>query len=74
MNETDGGRCESGEFSFPIIEDTNRVLAKRLGMIDSEQYDSKGLPLTARAVRFPLIVFSLLNVFIRYLSLVQIRS
>ncbi len=59
MNEADGGTCQFGEFPFPIIEDTNRTLAKRLGMIDPEQYDSKGLPLTARAVSFPFIVFFL---------------
>lgn len=44
------GQCQSEQFFFPIIEDANRILAKRLGMIDCEQYDSKGLPLTARAV------------------------
>ncbi|CAF3697291.1 unnamed protein product [Rotaria sp. Silwood1] len=50
LNEADGDICQSAEFPFPIIEDTNRMLAKQLGMIDPEEFDSNGLPLTARAV------------------------
>ena len=42
----------SGEFPFPIIDDYDRKLAKELGMIDPDEFDSKGLPLTARAVFF----------------------
>jgi len=44
-------KCTSGgEFPFPIIADSDRKLAKQLGMIDPDEFDSKGLPLTARAV------------------------
>ncbi|CAF3687703.1 unnamed protein product [Rotaria sp. Silwood1] len=39
----------SCEFPFPIIDDNDRKLAKQLGMIDPAEFDSKGLPLTARA-------------------------
>jgi alkyl hydroperoxide reductase subunit AhpC len=53
LNEVSSGACQVGEFPFPIIEDTNRMLAKRLGMIDPDQFDTKGLPLTARAVCCP---------------------
>ncbi|CAF1232322.1 unnamed protein product [Rotaria sp. Silwood1] len=42
----------SCEFPFPIIDDNDRKLAKQLGMIDPAEFDSKGLPLTARAVFF----------------------
>jgi len=41
-----------GEFAFPIIDDSDRSLAKKLGMIDPAEFDTKGLPLTARAVFF----------------------
>ncbi|CAF3025724.1 unnamed protein product [Rotaria socialis] len=49
------GACKtvsSGEFAFPIIDDSDRKLAKQLGMIDPDEFDTKGLPLTARAVFF----------------------
>jgi len=36
--------------SFPIIEDPSRELAVKYGMLDPEEKDNKGLPLTARAV------------------------
>lgn len=38
------------EFPFPIISDKSRTLAVRLGMIDPDEKDQDGLPLTARAV------------------------
>jgi len=44
--------CCPGEFPFPIIDDSDRKLAKQLGMIDPAEFDTKGLPLTARAVFF----------------------
>lgn len=50
LSGNDRFTCESDQFPFPIIEDTNRMMAKKLGMIDSDQFDSKGCPLTARAV------------------------
>ena len=38
------------KFPYPIIDDSSRVLAKKLGMIDPEECDNLGMPLTARAV------------------------
>lgn len=37
-------------FPFPIIEDKARIIANKLGMIDPNEHDSAGIPLTARAV------------------------
>jgi 1-Cys peroxiredoxin 6 len=39
-----------GEFPYPIIADPKRELAVQLGMIDPDEKDDKGLPLTCRAV------------------------
>jgi len=39
-----------GTFSYPIISDPNRDIAIQLGMIDPDERDSKGMPVTARAV------------------------
>ncbi|CAF1121706.1 unnamed protein product [Adineta steineri] len=44
--------CTTGDFPFPIIDDSDRKLATQLGMIDPAEFDNKGLPLTARAVFF----------------------
>lgn len=41
-----------GEFPYPIIADEGRHLAVKLGMIDPDEKDAQGLPLTARAVSF----------------------
>ncbi|XP_069365204.1 peroxiredoxin-6 [Maniola hyperantus] len=38
------------KFPYPIIEDKTRVIAYRLGMIDKDELDSSGIPVTARAV------------------------
>jgi len=38
------------EVSYPIIEDTSRDLAVQFGMLDPDEKDAAGLPLTARAV------------------------
>ncbi|GLV41482.1 Peroxiredoxin 6005 [Carabus blaptoides fortunei] len=38
------------EFPYPIIADPDRTLAVQLGMIDPDEKDTAGLPLTARAV------------------------
>merc|ERR1711976_122372 len=35
---------------YPIIDDQKRELAVKFGMIDPDEKDSKGMPLTARAV------------------------
>ena len=40
------------DFPYPIIADKGRELAIRLGMIDPEEKDSQGMPLTCRAVSF----------------------
>lgn len=37
-------------FPFPIIADDDRDLAHRLGMVDDKEVDSKGLPMSCRAV------------------------
>lgn len=37
-------------FSYPIIADENRELATQLQMIDPDEKDANGIPLTARAV------------------------
>ncbi|GIX86358.1 peroxiredoxin-6 [Caerostris darwini] len=43
--------CLKGEgFPFPIIADEKRELAVLLGMLDPDEKDKDGLPLTARAV------------------------
>ena len=40
----------SGEFSYPIIADEKRELAVKFGMLDPDEKNAAGLPLTARAV------------------------
>merc|ERR1711997_1398955 len=37
-------------FSYPIIADPDRPIANTYGMMDPDEMDSKGLPLTCRAV------------------------
>ena len=37
-------------FSYPIIADPDRSIANTYGMMDPDEMDSKGLPLTCRAV------------------------
>ena len=37
---------------FPIVADPALVLSKQLGMIDPDEKDQKGMPLTCRAVSF----------------------
>lgn len=39
-----------GDWPYPIISDPERELAVLFGMIDPDEKDAKGLPLTARAV------------------------
>ena len=41
---------QATKFPFPIIDDHNRRLAITLGMIDFNDMDSAGLPLTCRSV------------------------
>lgn len=40
----------SGEFPYPIIDDSSRELAEKLNMLDKDEISSSGLPLTCRAV------------------------
>ncbi|CAF4481485.1 unnamed protein product, partial [Rotaria sp. Silwood2] len=39
----------SGEFPFPIIDDSDRKLTRELGMSDPAEFEKNGLPRTARA-------------------------
>ena len=39
-----------GKFPFPIIADKTRTLAVKFGMLDPDELNSEGMPLTARAV------------------------
>lgn len=39
---------QSGELPFPIIADSKRELAAALGMLDPDEKDQEGMPLTAR--------------------------
>ncbi|KAK7095562.1 peroxiredoxin-6-like [Littorina saxatilis] len=41
---------ETGDFPYPIIADEKRNLAVQLGMVDPDEKDQAGLPLTCRAV------------------------
>lgn len=41
---------EGAEFPYPIIADPSRDLAVQFGMIDPDEKDDKGMPLTCRAV------------------------
>ena len=42
--------CLPGRLPYPIIEDSRRVLARQLGMLDADDNDNVGVPVTARAV------------------------
>ena len=44
------GCAENQKFPYPLIEDKDRKIAMKLGMIDKDELDSVGMPLTARAV------------------------
>ena len=49
----------SGDFPYPIIADPTRDLAVAFGMIDPDEQDAAGLPLTARAVCNPWLLLFL---------------
>ncbi|KAK7070898.1 Peroxiredoxin-6 [Halocaridina rubra] len=40
----------SGDFPYPIVADESRDLAVSLGMVDPDEKDAAGMPLTCRAV------------------------
>ncbi|XP_047543620.1 peroxiredoxin-6 [Vanessa atalanta] len=44
------GCLEDEKFPYPIIEDKDRNIAMKLGMLDKDELDTAGMPLTARAV------------------------
>lgn len=47
---------------FPIIADDKRELSVQLGMLDPDEKDKDGMPLTARCVRNPFtFLFSSIN-------------
>lgn len=46
---------------FPIIADSKRELAVALGMLDPDEKDKDGMPLTARCVGFLGAAFKLLS-------------
>lgn len=48
------------KFSYPIIDDSKRELAVSLGMVDPDEKDAAGLPLTCRAVCFAYHIFNIL--------------
>lgn len=39
-----------GRLPYPIIDDRQRILARKLGMLDADDRDNVGIPVTARAV------------------------
>jgi 1-Cys peroxiredoxin 6 len=43
-------QTKGSNFTYPIIADPNREIAKTLGMLDAVAKDAAGIPLTARAV------------------------
>ncbi|XP_026314158.1 peroxiredoxin-6 [Hyposmocoma kahamanoa] len=47
---TYAGINEDEKFPYPIIEDNQRKIATKLGMLDNDELDTAGMPLTARAV------------------------
>lgn len=47
----------TSKFPYPIIDDKTRNLAHTLGMIDPDEIDSAGMPLTARAVKILRFIF-----------------
>lgn len=44
------GEQPAEKLPFPIIADKNRELAVKLGMLDPDELDKDGMPLTARVV------------------------
>lgn len=44
------GINEDEKFPYPIIDDKQRTIANKLGMVDKDELDTAGMPLTARAL------------------------
>jgi len=57
--------CHMNKLPFPLIEDTDRKLAKLFGMIDEEESLEVGMPLTCRAV-FIVSPENILKLFLYY--------
>ncbi len=56
------GQLESSEFPYPIIQDQDRSIAVKLGMLDPDERDKTGMPVTARAVsKLRLFIFQTLK-------------
>lgn len=53
-----------GPLPYPIIADDKRELAVLLGMLDPDERDKDGMPLTARCVSFFLIMQN--RIFLHY--------
>jgi 1-Cys peroxiredoxin 6 len=47
-----GGCSDLNSFPFPMIDDSNRSLATRLGLVDGEESQAVGLPLSCRGMFF----------------------
>ena len=54
---------KGSDFSYPIISDPSREIAVSLGMVDPEEKDKAGLPLTCRAVSLeqPALIIVLIS-------------
>ena len=50
-------KLPEGQFPYPIISDPKRELAVKLGMVDPDEKDKAGLPVTCRAVSIPFCPF-----------------
>ena len=55
--------------SYPIISDPKRELAVTLGMVDPDEKDKAGLPVTCRAVSRPFNIMIILFCHYNYLLL-----
>ena len=49
-------KYEKEDFPYPIIADQGRELAVKLGMIDPDEKDAQGMPMTCRAVSMLLSI------------------
>lgn len=52
------------QLPFPIIADDKRELAVKLGMLDPDELDKDGIPLTARCVRILNFFFLQILIFL----------
>lgn len=52
-----GGLNKTSSFPFPIVDDSNRLVSLKLGMIRPQDVDKPNLLLTARHVTYPFLFF-----------------